>query len=136
MTMPQRIQLSRKKGVRLPLGAKSVARPSKWGNPFRATRYWGSQVWTVVGPNYNPLLRLDAFEAREHAVTVYADWLRRGDHSEYYTPENREHLRWIVEHLHELTGLDLACWCPLPDPDDPFATDWCHARILLEESNG
>ncbi|MBO6759296.1 MAG: DUF4326 domain-containing protein [Roseibium sp.] len=33
--MPKRLQLSRKKGWRLPPGAVSVARPTKWGNPFR-----------------------------------------------------------------------------------------------------
>lgn len=33
--MPERIQLSRKKGWRLPENARSVARPTKYGNPFR-----------------------------------------------------------------------------------------------------
>ena len=37
--MPQRIQLSRKKGWRLPANTVNVARPSKWGNPFRVERY-------------------------------------------------------------------------------------------------
>lgn len=32
---PQRVQLSRAKGWRLPAKAVSVARPTKWGNPFR-----------------------------------------------------------------------------------------------------
>jgi hypothetical protein len=32
--MPRRIQLSRKKGWRLPDGAVSVARPGPLGNPF------------------------------------------------------------------------------------------------------
>jgi hypothetical protein len=34
--MPRRIQLSRKKGWRLPPNSKVVARPTRWGNPFRA----------------------------------------------------------------------------------------------------
>lgn len=33
---PSRIQLSRRKGWRLPAGAIVVARPTRWGNPFRA----------------------------------------------------------------------------------------------------
>jgi hypothetical protein len=37
--MPQRVQLSRRKGWRLPPNTVSVARPSKWGNPFRVERY-------------------------------------------------------------------------------------------------
>lgn len=33
--MPERVQLSRKAGWRMPPNTKSVARPGKWGNPFR-----------------------------------------------------------------------------------------------------
>jgi hypothetical protein len=33
--VPQRIQLHRTKGWRKPEGAVVVARPSRWGNPFR-----------------------------------------------------------------------------------------------------
>jgi hypothetical protein len=33
--VPVRIQLQRKKGWRKPTGAVVVARPSRWGNPFR-----------------------------------------------------------------------------------------------------
>ncbi|HOD84736.1 MAG: hypothetical protein BWX88_05095 [Planctomycetes bacterium ADurb.Bin126] len=35
MTTPRRIQLSRRKGWRLPADTVVVARPSRWGNPFR-----------------------------------------------------------------------------------------------------
>lgn len=34
--MPIRIQLSRKKGWRLPENAVNVARPTRWGNPHHA----------------------------------------------------------------------------------------------------
>lgn len=33
--LPRRLQLSRKKGFRLPAGAIVVSRPTKWGNPYR-----------------------------------------------------------------------------------------------------
>lgn len=33
--MPQRVQLRRSKGWRKPEGTIVVARPSRWGNPFR-----------------------------------------------------------------------------------------------------
>jgi hypothetical protein len=33
--MPKRIQLSRKKGFKLPANTVNVARPSKWGNPYK-----------------------------------------------------------------------------------------------------
>lgn len=32
---PKRIQLSRKKGFKLPPNTVNVARPGKWGNPFK-----------------------------------------------------------------------------------------------------
>jgi hypothetical protein len=35
MSVPQRVQLSRRKGWRLPANTTSVARPTKWGNPYR-----------------------------------------------------------------------------------------------------
>jgi hypothetical protein len=34
-SMPERVRLERKKGWRKPEGAVVVARPSRWGNPFR-----------------------------------------------------------------------------------------------------
>ena len=34
MTAPHRVQLSRKKGWRMPPNTVSVARPGKWGNEF------------------------------------------------------------------------------------------------------
>lgn len=33
--MPKRLQLSRRKGYRLPANAVNVARPTKWGNPWK-----------------------------------------------------------------------------------------------------
>ena len=37
MSAPVRIQLSRKKGFRLPPGTVVVARPSTWGNPYKVS---------------------------------------------------------------------------------------------------
>ena len=37
--MPERVQLSRKKGWRMPPNTVKVCRPGPWGNPFRAG--WG-----------------------------------------------------------------------------------------------
>lgn len=33
---PSRLQRSRRRGYRIPPGARYVGRPSRWGNPFRA----------------------------------------------------------------------------------------------------
>lgn len=35
MPKPRRLKLSRQKSARLPKGAVVVARPTKWGNPYR-----------------------------------------------------------------------------------------------------
>lgn len=37
--MPQRHQLSRRRGARKPSGVVSVARPTRWGNPYAVTPY-------------------------------------------------------------------------------------------------
>lgn len=104
---PKRIQLSRKKGYRKPEGAVVVARPGKWGNPFRIGEFW--------------ILRADEFEIwrgtvedAEHAVALYRQYLGM-----YPT------LRARAEEA--LRGRDLACWCPLDQP--------CHADVLLEVAN-
>lgn len=46
--MPERIQLRRTKGWRLPTDTVVVARPSRWGNPFRL----GSDTPDVVVAKY------------------------------------------------------------------------------------
>jgi hypothetical protein len=118
--MPQRIQQKRAKGWRMPLNAKSVARPSKWGNP-----------WSVVGDTgYTPEGEDFWFpgghtDAVEWAVQQHREWLA----------EQLQTNPLIIEALTALRGLDLACYCPLPDPMDADAIDMCHAATLLREAN-
>lgn len=84
---PKRIQLSRKKGWRLPEGAVNVSRPGRWGNPF------------PVGKE-GPLGRtaLD----NEGAVGFFRAMLS--------DPELREQAGYPAD-LSSLRGKDLACWC-------------------------
>ncbi|WP_280245559.1 DUF4326 domain-containing protein [Nocardia abscessus] len=112
--MPERIQLRRTAGWCKPPGAVVVARPSKWGNPFTIT---------------------DAAEAeyenpRRACVSHYRAWLEGHDsYSDTYDiGRSTFDRRWAREHLAELRGKDLCCWCP---PDQP-----CHADVLLELANG
>lgn len=90
--MPQRIQLSRRKGWRKPDNCVNVARPGKWGNPF------------VVGVTDN-LMRgpLD----RQGAVGLFRDMLTDAESCAMYG---------YPDDLSELRGKDLACWCPLDGP--------------------
>jgi hypothetical protein len=115
---PQRLRLSRKAGWRKPECAVVVSRPGKFGNPF-------TLEWAREG---NP--DLTDREARILAVKVFHAWLIDDGYAATFRSTWLDGRRaWILEHLHELAGKDLCCWCPLPgDGED----DWCHARVLLE----
>lgn len=138
---PVRIQRKRTKGWRMPEGAVYVGRPSRWGNPFAAQRVprwprWGGPApWQVVDAtgkvwphdeSRRPILGRAAAET-EHkrtalaaAVDLFA--LHVGPFGNYeYDDEDLSRLR------DELSGRDLACWCPLDQP--------CHADVLLELAN-
>jgi hypothetical protein len=83
MSAPKRVQLSRRKGARLPQTAINVARPGPWGNPFRIGD---------VGPDG------ERIETRTQAVALYRANVSRPPAGHSYE---------------ELRGHDLACWCPL-----------------------
>lgn len=103
--MPKRIQLRRTAGWRLPIGAKVVTRATPWGNPFSPAA--GDQN---VVETYRAWL--------EGSV-----WLR-----DQITTGSRTFDRlWVLAHLEELRGHDLACFC------DPLAA--CHADVLLDLAN-
>jgi hypothetical protein len=66
-------------------------------------------------PYANPFkVGRDAVDAAE-AVRLYREWLPGTD---------------LYQRLSELTGHDLACWCPPDQPGQP-----CHADVLLELAN-
>jgi hypothetical protein len=108
----------------MPTGAKYVGRGrgdyGRWGNPF-----------TVANCLEADFAETEA-EARQVVTDMYRIWLT-GELP--LTPESegsswsRERRDWIRNHIHELAGLDLACWCRPPAPGEP---DHCHAAVLLE----
>lgn len=121
---PQRIQLSRTKGWRKPEGAIVVARPTKWGNPFR--------IGEIVTPSHPGWPQVTSFAewgpggfqdipvtTVEQAVEMYGAWLSRSVGRSGFSMDH--------EAFVELRGHDLACWCPLDRP--------CHADVLLAEAN-
>ncbi|HEY7007313.1 MAG TPA: DUF4326 domain-containing protein [Jatrophihabitantaceae bacterium] len=118
MTGPKRIQLRRSKGWRKPEGAIVVARPSKWGNPWRVTRCHRVECGhasgcCVVAPGGEHL----RVEHRDDALhSVVASFAESVDH-----PNMRAEIQGALH------GHDLACWCPLDQP--------CHADVLLELAN-
>lgn len=111
--MPHRVQLSRKKGWRIPPNTVKVDRTTKWGNPF-ARHSDGMKM------------------APEIAVSSFAAMLRK-EKAWFPVP-----LPWppgmipkqmttVEDVRRELRGKNLACWCKMGR--------MCHADILLKIAN-
>lgn len=107
--MPKRIQLSRKRGWRLPLNTIVVSRPSQWGNPFD---------WRKLQQLYD----WDDWSSKLMAKCDFEEWLN--GHIPNFEESRRQ---WILDHLHELANKDVACSCRLSEP--------CHGDILLKLAN-
>lgn len=104
---PVRVQLSRRKGWRMPLSAVKVDRSTPWGNPFAvgvdgdAAR--SVELYRMMLAGYYCISCKTEFDAQKAAV---------------------EHAR---RNIRKLRGKNLACWCR---PGKP-----CHADVLLEIAN-
>lgn len=111
---PVRVQLSRRKGFKLPPETVVVARPTKWGNPFTVTQKMKPGAAVAGGMGYI------AVETVEDAVECFREmFAHEGE------PGTRIHAMEAA--LPELRGKNLACWCALDKP--------CHADVLLEIAN-
>jgi hypothetical protein len=108
VTAPKRIQLSRRKGWRMPENTVKVDRSSPWGNPW-IVRLNAPPGSTTKGGYITAL-------TPEDAVNQFLRWL--------CTAQGRA----VAEAAErELRGKNLACWCPLDQP--------CHADVLLKLAN-
>lgn len=103
--MPERIQLRRTKGWRMPPDTVKVDRTTKWGSPFVIGKPGGVYTSKVMN--------------RRHAWQLY---LGAAPHNE----------KLVAAAQTELRGQNLACWCPLPGP---YEDDECHASVLLRIAN-
>jgi hypothetical protein len=110
MTTPIPVYLRRLKGFRMPPNTISVARPSKWGNPYKVEAEYRAEG--IFLPAITREMAVALFRQR------WLDALSRG-------PAAREALE-------QLRGKNLACYCPLPAPGQP---DLCHRSVLLELAN-
>jgi len=112
MTGPVRIQLRRVKGWRMPENTVKVDRTTRWGNPFREGAGGMSRAMCVA--LFETLLLSDISDADVGEPAA-------------------EYRRWVMEHIGELKGKNLACWCAAPQP---YERDACHAAVLLRLANG
>jgi hypothetical protein len=151
--MPERIQLRRTAGWRLPPGAVNVARPTKWGNPFRyrtptglarCPAAVGDGDWEYEGRISADSARHDYYHQDGRVTVCHVRYMTRAEIVETYrraltgdlTPAMRLALpsgRFLPvtaeDAIRELGGHDLACWCPLPAEGQ---ADVCHGAVLLE----
>lgn len=113
---PQRVQLSRKKGCRMPENTMSVARPGKFGNPFKVAECRDAGF---RGTDEQIAARcVEAFRAWIDTPFWRTNW--DGDEAE--ASRNT-----MLAGIDGLRGKNLACWCALDAP--------CHADVLLELAN-
>ena len=107
---PHRIQQKRTKGWRMPENTVSVARPGRFGNPYRVgvhgdaercVELYRKAMTGLVDNMKPPLPPLCDVIAAQKAFRKFGDTLR---------------------------GKNLACFCPLDRP--------CHADVLLTLVNG
>lgn len=107
--MPERVQLKRRKGWKMPENTVKVSRPGPFGNPF------------VVVNHYNPGRRINGFYTAvptvEDAVECFREMLK-------HDGPTANGFRSLIP---TLRGKNLACWCALDAP--------CHADVLLELAN-
>ena len=111
MPKPQRVQLKRQRGWKMPPNTVKVDRSTIYGNPFSAEQF-----------------------GRETAVALHRGWLSgvmtdaqiaarfHGAIAKHLTERRHE----VMASLGKLRGKNLGCWCP----DEP-----CHATLLLELAN-
>lgn len=103
MTAPARIQLSRRKGWRMPPNTVKVDRTTKWGNPF------------VVGKHGTRAECVDLFtKMLAGYICISVD----------NANEQIAYRRMVKKDKAELRGKNLACWC------QPGVA--CHADVLLK----
>lgn len=80
-----------------------IDRTTPWGNPF--SHQEGTLAHWVV-------------DSRWHAVEAFKHWVLTSDDDE---------AQWIRDHVHELRGKTLGCWC---------APRACHGRCLADLADG
>ncbi len=103
---PQRIQLSRRRGWRMPSNASKIDRTTRWGNPFKTGTF-------AVHPTTGKRTFVDT---RELAIQLFALYLE--------SPAGQQ---IAVGATQELKGRHLACWC-----GEGLS---CHGDILLAVAN-
>lgn len=105
---PERVQLKRVAGWRMPPSTIKVDRTTPWGNWYRVG---------VDGTAAECVAKYRADVVAAMAQFRVARWKHK----------DCQGARFVAAHLRDIRGLNLACWCR---PGDP-----CHGEVLLELAN-
>lgn len=128
--MPERVQLSRAKGWRMPPNTVKVDRSTPLGNPWAPGSPGTVRIRTLRGTW--DVVRLPMALTLDGCVDRYRRWMR----GEFTAPDGAirmDHPLYdavicdVPPAVAHLRGLNVACWCKLGDP--------CHADVLLELAN-
>lgn len=115
---PVRIQLSRKKGWKMPPNTVKVSRPSPYGNPFFVLNEEG---WPLIASETGIGYNCDAEQLIGEPITWSNEQQAR---VALFRDKTVPHL---TARIGDLRGKNLACWCALDRP--------CHADVLLKLAN-
>lgn len=104
---PQRVQLRRAKGWKMPANTVKVDRTTKWGNPFLVTQQM----------------------TREQSIEHYEQMMAGKPVAAVgISVATQDEMRAVIlAEVGELKGKNLACWCSLDGP--------CHGDVLLRLAN-
>lgn len=104
----------------VPSGAVLVDRATRWGNPF-------SHLETKTKALVKVETLAESVELYEKVIVLgdFKQFAGRDLPAEVITQLMAQH-RWVTEHLSELAGKDLVCWC---------APNLCHGDVLLRHAN-
>lgn len=133
---PMRIQLSRRKGWRMPPNTVRCSRPGTFSNP------WGVRECAEI-------FDLSTLAATAQVVAWFSEWIALEPGAEQlsdfgaFGPERPQHEK-LRARLPTLAGKNLACWCrlcPRHAAGKPFDEDCpdcapCHADVLGALANG
>src|SRR5579864_7846742 len=103
---PIRVQLSRRRGWRMPSDTAKIDRSTKWGNPFKVGE-------TALHPRTGKDVTV---ESREMAIALFELYIATASGEKIAAAARAE-----------LRGKNLACWCKLGQR--------CHGDVLLAVAN-
>ncbi len=111
--MPERIQLRRTRGWRMPPNTLSVARPGKFGNPF--TKAAAIESGYATEETWRPFV-----------IRCFREWLD-SDCDWWQGPESDARKAAILAAIPDLRGKNIGCWCSEGEP--------CHGDVYIEMAN-